>query len=202
MKDSGVAAESTFLEVLGGGLGVGGQGFYSIGTIKLEWCLLISRGHFMRYILMVLLTLAPDQTVDSLVAEIRALRMDLRSTAAAIQRVQIVMYRLQAQAASVEKATGRLDMAHAQCSAAENGRRQAAVQIEQMKKQNSQNEAEQRGIEAVIAQFQANMDLAASQAQQCLGEQADAEAQFRLEQAKMSELENQLEGLDRVLVGK
>jgi hypothetical protein len=42
----------------------------------------------------------------------------------------------------------------------------------------------------------------AGQAQQCQGEQADAEAQFRLEQAKMSELENQLEQLDRVLAGE
>jgi chromosome segregation ATPase len=151
---------------------------------------------------MVLLTLAPDQTVDSLVAEIRALRVDLRSTAAALQRVQIMMYRLQAQAAFVEKATGRLDMARAQCNAVENERRHAAAQIEQIKKQNSQNEAEQKGVEALIAQFQANMELAASEAQQCLGEQADAEAQFRLEQAKMSELENQLEGLDRALAGK
>jgi hypothetical protein len=60
---------------------------------------------------------------------------------------------------------------------------------------------EQKAIEQMIFQFQATMEMWATQAQQCQGEQADAEAQFRLEQAKMGELENQLEQLDQVLAG-
>ncbi|HVO98052.1 MAG TPA: hypothetical protein VMT15_08290 [Bryobacteraceae bacterium] len=143
----------------------------------------------------------PDQAADSLIAEIRALRLDLRDTAAAIQRVQIVMYRLQAQWAFVEKATGRLDMARTQCKQAEDGQKIAAFQIEKLKKQSLQNGGDQKNIEQMITQFQATMEIAANQAQQCLGEQADAEAQFRLEQAKMSDLENQLEQMDRVLAG-
>ncbi|HTB10619.1 MAG TPA: hypothetical protein VK752_03565 [Bryobacteraceae bacterium] len=156
----------------------------------------------MRYLLMILLTLAPDQTADSLLAEIHALREDLRSTSAAMQRVQIVLYRLQMQAFLVEKATGRLDMARAQCSAAESGQKGAAAQIEEMKKQSSQSGVDQKVIEQKISQFQTIMEASARQAQECLAEQADAEAQFRLEQGKMSELEGQLERLDRVLAGK
>jgi chromosome segregation ATPase len=153
----------------------------------------------MRYILMIFLTLAPDQVADSLLAEIRALRLDLWDTAAAIQRVQIVMYRLQAQWAAVEKATGRLDMARGQCRAAEDGQKRTAAQIEQMKKMKGQSGVEQKNIEEALVNLQAAMEMSATQAQECQGEQADAESQFRVEQAKMSELESQLERLDQVL---
>jgi chromosome segregation ATPase len=147
---------------------------------------------------MLFLTLVPDQVTDSLLAEIRALRLDLRDTAAAIQRVQIVMYRLQAQWSAVEKATGRLDMARGQCKAAQDQQKFTAVRIEEMKKQSG---GELKNAEQMISQLQSAMEMAAVQAQECQGEQADAEAQFRLEQAKMSELENQLERLDQVLAG-
>ena len=48
------------------------------------------------------------QIAQTLVTELRELRQDLRNTAASIQRVQIVMYRLQAQATLVDKAAQRL----------------------------------------------------------------------------------------------
>jgi hypothetical protein len=142
----------------------------------------------------------PDS--QTMLAEIRALRLDLRNTAATIQRVQIVMYRLQAQAMSLERATGRVDMARGQCKAAQDGQKFAAAQIEELKRESSQNGADQKGLELRISQFQATLEVSVSQAQQCLGEQADAEAQLRVEQGKMSELESQLEQLDRVLAGE
>jgi chromosome segregation ATPase len=160
----------------------------------------------MHYTLMLFLTLAGDhdalpdsQMAQTVLTEIRALRLDLRNTAATIQRVQIVMYRFQAQAANLERATGRLDVARGQCKQAEEQQKAAAVQIEEMKKQSGQNGDEQKNIQQIILQLRANTEIWVTQAQTCQGEQADAEAQFRVEQAKMSELENQLEQLDRVL---
>jgi hypothetical protein len=41
-----------------------------------------------------------------------------------------------------------------------------------------------------------------NQDQQCRVEQADAEAQFRTEQAKMDDLQNQLDNLDKVLAAQ
>jgi chromosome segregation ATPase len=160
----------------------------------------------MQYTLMLFLTLAAGQEAlpdsQTVLPEIRALRLDLRNTAATIQGVQIVMYRLQAQAMSLERATGRLDMARGQCKAAQDGQKFAAAQIESMKKQNAQNGDKQKNIQQMISQLQANTEIWATQAQTCQGEQADAEAQFRVEQAKMSELENQLEQLDQALAGQ
>jgi chromosome segregation ATPase len=154
------------------------------------------------FFLMLAIKTAPAADTDSLISEIRALRFDLQNTAATIQRVQIVMYRLQAQGASVERATGRLDMARGQCKQAQEQQKMVGAQIEQFKKQSPQSGVEQKNVEQVISQFQATMEVWVSQAQQCQGEQAEAEAQFRMEQAKMSELENQLEQLDQILAGR
>ena len=135
----------------------------------------------MHSILMLFLTLGPNQEAlpdsQTLLAELRALRVDLRNTAATIQRVQIVMYRLQAQAGVLWKATERMDNARAQCKQAQEQQKAAGAQIEQMKKQNSQNAEDRKNIEQVIAQLEANTEMWASQSQQCQGEQADAEAQ-------------------------
>jgi hypothetical protein len=144
---------------------------------------------------------SPDsQMAQTLLTEIRALRLDLRDTAATMQRVQIVMYRLQAQAALVDKAEQRLDQARGQCKQAQEQQKFTATQIEQVRKQNA-NAADQRAAEQIISQLQAAMETGAGQAQQCQVEQIDAEIQFRTEQAKMSALEDQLVQLDQVLAG-
>jgi hypothetical protein len=142
----------------------------------------------------------PDsQMAQTLLTEIRALRLDLRNTAATVQRVQTVMYRLQAQAALMDKAEQRLDQAREQCKLAQDQQKFTATQIEQVRKQNANNAADQKAAEQMISQFQAAMETWAGQAQQCQVEQVDAETQFRAEQAKMTALEDQLAQLDQVL---
>jgi hypothetical protein len=145
---------------------------------------------------------SPDsQMAQTLLMEIRALRLDLRDTAAIIQRVQLVMYRLQAQAALVDKAEQRLDQARGQCKLAQDQQKFTATQIEQVRKQNANNGADQKAAEQMISQFQAAMETWAGQGQQCQVEQIDAETQFRAEQAKMNALEDQLVQLDQGLAG-
>jgi chromosome segregation ATPase len=145
---------------------------------------------------------SPDSQMEqTLLSEIRALRLDLRNTAATIQRVQIVMYRLQAQAALVDKAEQRLDQARGQCKLAQDQQKFTATQIEQVRKQNANNAADQKAAEQMISQLQAAMETWVGQAQQCQVEQVDAETQFRAEQAKMTALEDQLVQLDQVLAG-
>ena len=59
-------------------------------------------------------TASPDtQLTQALIAEIHQLRQDLQTTAVTIQRVQIVMYRLQTEASLLYRATERLDNARA-----------------------------------------------------------------------------------------
>jgi len=135
----------------------------------------------------------------TLLTEIRTLRLDLRNTAATIQRVQILMHRIQVQAALADKAEQRLELARNQCKAANDQQRSVSAEIEQLRKQNADNAADQKVTERTISQLQAQMETWTGQAQQCQVEQIDAETQFRAEQAKMTALEEQLTQLDRVL---
>jgi chromosome segregation ATPase len=170
----------------------------------------------MRCTLMLVLTLvarpgpAAAQTVSSdstmaqpMLTEIRELRQDLRNIAATIQRVQIVMYRLQAQAALVDKAAQRLEQARGECKQANSQQKMWATQIErtEAKRRNSQNPSDEKNAEQMITQLQSSLEILAGEAQQCQVEQVDAGTQYQGEQAKMNELQSQLDQLDQILAG-
>jgi hypothetical protein len=144
------------------------------------------------------------QMAQPMVTEIRELRQDLRNVAATIQRSQIIMYRLQTQSALVDKASQRLDQARSECKQAQMQQKLIASQIEraEAKKRNSQTGAAEQSAELLIANLQSSLDMFMSQAQQCQPEEIDADNQFRAEQAKMNELQNQLDYLDQVLAGQ
>ncbi len=149
-------------------------------------------------------TAADSQIAQTLLTEVRALRQDLRNTAGAIQRVQIVVYRHQAQAAVVEKATERLDLARNVCKQNQQQQKQMANQVEkaEARKRSSQDATEQKVAEQMISNFQETLEMFATQAQQCQAEQVDEENQLRTEQGKMNELEDQLNQLDQILSGR
>lgn len=141
------------------------------------------------------------QIAQALLTEIRQLRQDLQATAATVQRVQIVMYRLQAQAVQVEHATQRLDNARAQCTQAQRMQKTLAAQIENAEKQEreAENPVERKNAERVLSILRSSAQESVDQEQHCQGEQADADSQFRAEQARRSDLQDQLERLDTLL---
>jgi hypothetical protein len=149
-------------------------------------------------------TASPDsQMTQTMLAEIRQLRQDLQATAVTIQRVQIVMYRLQAQSALVDRATQRLDQARAGCRQAQNQQKMFADQIElaEARRRNSKDPSDQKAAEEMLSSLKSSAEMSTSEEQQCQVEQIDAENQFRTEQAKMSELQDQLDQLDQTLAG-
>ena len=111
------------------------------------------------------------------------------------------MYRLQAQAFLVDKAEQRLDQARNWCKQTQTQQKFVLTQIDQAeaRKQNLQNASGQRALEQTISQLRSSIETAAGETQQCQVEQVDAENQFRGEQAKKNELENQLDQLDQIL---
>ena len=148
---------------------------------------------------------AADQAVSSdLLAEIRDLRHDLWNTAATIQRVQIAMYRAQAQAGLLDKATQRLDQARMQCKQQKDQQKFLAAQMEQAeeRKQNPEDASYKTSTEQMIAQFKLSLETLIGELQQCQADQTDAEGQFRAEEAKMNDLQNHLDQLDQLLAGR
>jgi hypothetical protein len=142
-----------------------------------------------------------SQMTLALLAEIRQLRLDLQTAAATIQRVQIGMYRLQAQGAQFQRAKERLEQARGQCTGMQWQRKNLSTQVEQAEalKRNAQNSSDQQRAEQMFSQIRSETALLATQEQECQVEQADAEAQFRTEEGKMKDLQDRLETLDRVL---
>ena len=113
------------------------------------------------------------------------------------------MYRLQAQTALLDRATNRLERARGWCDSARAQRKMNAALIEhaEARRRSSQNPSDQRAAEENLAQLKSSNEELASHELQCQVEQADAETQFRAEQAKMNELQDQLEKLDKLLAG-
>ena len=149
-------------------------------------------------------TASPDsQMAQTMLTEIRQLRLDLQNTAAAIQRVQIVMFRLQAQSTLLQRATERLDQTRSGCRQAQEQQKMVVAAIERIdvRRRNSQNPSDQSAAEETLSQLKSSAEASTGQMQACQAEQIDAETQFRTEQAKMDELQNQLDQLDQVLAG-
>lgn len=143
------------------------------------------------------------QVTQAMLTEIRQLRHDLQTTAATIQRVQIVMYRLQVEAAQLDRATQRVEQARANCRQAQMQRKVFTGQIEQAeaRRRNAESPSDQAAAEQLLAQFKSSADEWAGEEQQCQAEQVDAETQLRAEQSKMNDLQEQLDKLDNALAG-
>jgi chromosome segregation ATPase len=145
---------------------------------------------------------SPDtQLTQALLTEIRQLRLDLQTTAATIQRIQIVMYRLQSETAIMNRATQRLDDARNRCTQAQSQKKMMVTQIEQAEERlrNAQNPIDRKAAEDMLGRIKPNLEMWNSEEQQCHSREADADSQFRAERAKMSELEDQLDKLDKAL---
>ena len=138
------------------------------------------------------------QMTQTLLAEVRQLRQDLQTAAATIQRVQIVMYRLQNQTMQLDRATQRLDDARGRCKQAQMQKVMITTEIEQAEARH-RNTPNQQISEATLAQFKASLEAVALEEKQCQAEQFDAEGRFRGEEVKTRELQDQLDKLDRVL---
>src|SRR5690242_11614744 len=116
-----------------------------------------------------------------LLTEVRQLRQDLQATAAMIQRVQIVMYRLQAGSVQLDRVKERLDEARGQCEQAQAQRKYVTTAIEQAeaRKRDAQNSGTEKAAEASLSQLRSSLEMWAGREQQCQVEQVEAETQVR-----------------------
>jgi len=147
-------------------------------------------------------TTSPDtQALQALVTEIRQLRQDLQATTLVTQRVQIVLYRLQTQTALVTRASSRLDDARYSLSNAQSQARQIADRVPQMEEliKRTQDPKERRMFEDQLAGTKTQLERMTADEQRVQSREIDAETQFRAEQAKLADLQEQLDRLDKLL---
>jgi chromosome segregation ATPase len=131
------------------------------------------------------------QVTQAVLAEIRQLRSDLQTAAATIQRVQIVMFRIQAEAGVVDRITQPVDQVRGQCDLEQENQKAFAGELE---------DAEAgKGSVQELARVKLALAALGTAVPQCQAEQAEAESQLRTEQNKMADLQDQLEKLDKAL---
>jgi hypothetical protein len=97
----------------------------------------------------------------------------------------------------------RLETARNVCKGSEMQRQHFTTQIQRTEaaKRNAQNTSDRQAAEEMLANLKSSAEMFASEASDCQRDQVDAEIQVRAEQAKMSELQDQLDKLDKVLAG-
>ncbi len=141
------------------------------------------------------------QPLQALLNEVHQLRVDLQTTAVTMQRVQIVLYRLQSQTSLVTRTSSQLDQARSQLGFTQTQKKSMTAQVQQMEEslRNTQDPIERKHLQEALPQMKNNLERVTAEEQRFQSMQIDAETQWRAEQAKLADLQDQLDRLDKVL---
>ena len=129
------------------------------------------------------------------------MREDLKTTTVAAERLQILVYRLQVQQEVTAGAHHEVDDAKSKMADAESRRKNLAAALQRSEDARDENvpPAELKSMDTNIAGIKARLEAEQGQEQQVQATEIQAEEQLRIEQSKMSDLEDKLNELDRVL---
>lgn len=140
--------------------------------------------------------------MQALVAEVRLLRKDLQTTNGNALKAQLLLYRLQFQQAAVARLSERLSDARGRLADFQRHRTEVAATLKQFEDSldNTQNSPEARKqIQYEISRNKTELENLATEEPQRQTAQLQAEEQLRTEQAKLNELEDRLDRLERDL---
>jgi hypothetical protein len=143
-----------------------------------------------------------SRTLQSILEELHKLRQDLQTTTAASQRAQILLYRVRLQMDTVEHLNQRLDQAHRQVAIAKN---ELTHFLEQKKRDEdaineSTDAAKRKDFENDLALVTNRLEEIKDNQPEAESKEAAVRADLRIEQAKLSDLQEQLDRLDRQLL--
>jgi len=101
----------------------------------------------------------------------------------------------------VTRTSSQLDQARSQLGFTQTQKKTMTAQVQQMEEsqRNSQDPAERKRLQDALTQMKNNLDRVTSEEQRFQSMQIDAETQWRAEQAKLADLQDQLDRLDKVL---
>jgi DNA repair exonuclease SbcCD ATPase subunit len=143
-----------------------------------------------------------SQTLQALLAEVRQLRKDLQTTTAAAQRAQILFYRLQVQEANVARATRRVDEAKTRVAASQNEKRILTAELkrnEDMLNESAASPTDRKQAEDSISRLKTRLEQADGEEQQRQTIQIEAENELQTERLKLTDLQDQLDRLQKTL---
>ena len=143
-----------------------------------------------------------EQGMQALVAEVRQLRKDLQMSNGSALKAQVLLYRLQVQEAAVARASERVSDSRGRL--ADTRRHLAEVTGRQKRLEESLDNAEispadRKEFQVEIAAGKVQLENVTAEEQQRQAAEMDAEEQLRTEQAKLNELEERMDRLEKAL---
>jgi chromosome segregation ATPase len=141
-------------------------------------------------------------TLQAVLAEIRQLRQDLQTSAIAARRAQILIYRLHAQETAAAHASQRLDEAKSSIEQLWARRKYYEFRIKQDEgmRDHAENAAQRKQFEDAITELKAQMEEGVPEEQEAQMKETELEQQSRIEQAKLGQLQDELDRLDQAVM--
>jgi chromosome segregation ATPase len=140
--------------------------------------------------------------LQALLAEIRQLRQDLQTSAIAARRAQILIYRLHVQEAAVAHASQRLDEAKSSIEQLQEGRKYQEMRIKQFEsmRDRAESAAQRQQFDDAVTELKAQMEASVREEQEARMKETELEQQSRIEQAKLDQLQGELDRLDQAVI--
>jgi chromosome segregation ATPase len=144
---------------------------------------------------------APEQSLQSLLSEVRTLREDLRAAIVTAQRMQIVLYRLQVQETAVARATQKLEEVRGQLAQLEESKKSMVGSVQQLEEQlgGTQDPNARKMLDAQMSRFKSMLDGWGAEISKLQAKEAEALGQVQNEQARHAEYQESLDRLDKSL---
>ena len=144
---------------------------------------------------------ADSQTLQALLEEVHQLRKDVQIAATSARRAQILIHRLYVQEAAVARAAQRLDETKAELEQLRNHRTYQLAQIKNYEdlRDRSADANQRTQLDASISYMKAEMESSVPMEQEIQTKETDLEGDFRTEQAKLDQIQSELDRLDRAV---
>lgn len=142
-----------------------------------------------------------SQTLAGILQQVRELRQDLHGMTLVAQRVQILLYRAQLQGEAVKNAALRYDQVAAKLKDAESNRVGSMNAFKEAEERLAalQNQSERKAAEEVVQEMKRRLEMWSSEESSFRTAEVAASSDLRTEQAKLLELQQRLDKLERQL---
>jgi hypothetical protein len=143
-----------------------------------------------------------SQAIQALLAEVHQLRQDLQAAANGARRTQILIHRLYVQEAFVDRASQRLDEAKAALDQFQAGKKHQAAQIKMYEdlRDRSGDATQRKQLDDYISNLKAQMEAWLPEEQEAQAKETELEQLWRIEQAKLDQLQSELDQIDRMVM--
>jgi chromosome segregation ATPase len=145
-------------------------------------------------------TATDSQTLQSLLAEVRQLRQELRSTNIASQRAQILIYRMQAQQTVVTRLSQQVDSGRTRSAQNQSEQKRFTAASKRLQDlRDSQSDTERKPTDEQLAQMKIRLEQLATEEEDAQPRRIELEEELRLEQTKLAQLHDELDRIDKAL---